>query len=141
MEPEIATASEAAHTLWVELTTRIATQRLPFRSGDEESAVKSIFDLFATTRKLMTDNLGATAFLAVAEQMLNKTLRPRTARWHEWMTADATARYNDGKPALKFRVEWVRKQFRRELRALQPHLVGFALAFDAMKDGKTPEAW
>jgi hypothetical protein len=55
------------------------------------------------------------------------------------MTADATARDNDGKTVLKFRDQWVRNPFRRERRALQPHLVGFPLAFDAMKDGKTPD--
>src|SRR5262249_44027073 len=55
-------------------------------------------------------------------------------RWHGWMTMDDRAQ-------LKFRDEWVRRQFRRELQSLQPRLVGFRKAFEALKDGKTPEPW
>lgn len=134
-----AAQKKAAHVLWVALHTRIATQRLPFRSGDEEAANSSLYDIFKKTRDLMEQSPGATDFLEVADRMLNDTLRDSMARWHGWMTADATVRDKDGKPTLRFRDDWVRKQFRRELRALQPHLVGFALAFEALKDG-TPKA-
>ncbi|MEQ1935402.1 MAG: hypothetical protein ABL962_16205 [Fimbriimonadaceae bacterium] len=125
-----------AHNLWIELTTRIATQRLPFRSGDEESAVSSIHNLFPAARKLMTENPDAREFIALADRMLNDVIRPYTARWHQWLTTSATERNAEGKPALKFIDEWVRKQFRRELRELQPKLLGFAKALEAMKDGK-----
>lgn len=142
MDPAIVEAQKkAAHLLWVELTTRITTHRLPYRSGDEEAAVKSVRELFGKTRDLMSANPGATDFLALTEQLLNDVLRPYTARWHKWLTTDATERDAEGKPVLKFRDEWVRKQFRRELRALQPHLVGFALAFGAMKDGQALAPW
>lgn len=132
---------KAAHLLWVELTTRITTQRLPFRSGDEEAAVDSVVAIFRKARELMAQNPGATDFVEITAQMLNKVIRPCTARWHEWLTADARERDAEGKPKLKFRDEWVRRQFRRELRALQPELVGYALAFGAMKDDHPIEGW
>lgn len=142
MNTEALTSQQkAAHIVWVELTTRIATRRLPFRSGDEESAASSIYELFKTTRKLMTENPEATGFLALAKKMLNKTLSPYTARWHRWMSSPTAELDKDGKPVPKFSDEWERKQFRRELRALQPHLVGYALAFGAMKDRRVGKGW
>ena len=133
--------SSPAHTLWVELSTRITTQRLHYRSGDEETAAASVHMLFGLTRDLMEKNPEAIEFQNLALALLNKTLRPFTARWHGWMTVENTVRNKDGQPQLKFRDEWARRQFRRELQTLQPRLVGFKKAFEALKDGKTPEPW
>lgn len=133
--------SSPAHTLWVELSTRITTQRLHYRSGDEETAAVSVSKLFGLARELMEKNPEASKFQELALALLNDTLRPFTARWHGWMMEDHTARDKDGKPLLKFRDEWVRRQFRRELQTLQPRLVGFRMAFEALKDGKTPDNW
>ena len=131
-----------AHALWVELSTRITTQRLHHRSGAEETAVESVVSLFKKTRELLTLHPGATEFQRLAEALLNHTLRPATARWHGWMTAAEKAeRTGEGKPALRFKDEWVRRQFRRELRALQPRLLGFQKAFAALKDSNVPEPW
>ncbi len=130
--------SSPAHTLWVELSTRITTQRLHYRSGDEETAAISVHKLFGQARELMEKNPEAIKFQNLALALLNNTLRPFTARWHGWMMVDDTVRDRDGKPQLKFRDEWVRRQFRRELQILQPRLVGFKKAFEALKDGKTP---
>src|SRR5262249_1178018 len=126
--------SSPAHTLWVELCTRITTQRLHYRSGDEETAAISVHKLFGQTRELMETNPEAIKFQYYALALLNETLRPFIARWQGWMTMDDRAQ-------LKFRDEWVRRQFRRELQSLQPRLVGFRKAFEALKDGKTPEPW
>ena len=130
-----------AHTLWVELTTRITTQRLHHRSGEEETAAGSIYGLFQLGRKLMTENPGDAKFVDLTLQLLNTTLRPYTARWHGWMTEDRERRDADGKPSLRFKDEWVRCQFRQELRELQPQLVGYALTFAALRDGRPAEAW
>lgn len=129
----------AAQALWVELSTRITTQRLHFRSGEEETAAQSVFDIFARTRELMEKHPDAKAFEKLALALLNDTLRPYTARWHGWMTEDEKARDANGKTVLKFRDEWVRRQFRRELSELQPRLIGFRSAFEALKDGKRPK--
>jgi hypothetical protein len=133
--------SSPAHTLWVELSTRITTERLHYRSGDEETAAASVYKLFGRTRELMEKNPEAIEFQGLALALLNKTLRPFTARWHGWMTVDDSVRDKDGQPQLRFRDEWVRRQFRRELQTLQPRLAGFRKAFEALKDGATPESW
>src|SRR5689334_20277705 len=130
-----------AHMLWVELSTRITTQRLHYRSGDEETAAASVHKLFGITRELMEKYPEAKEFQALALALLNKTVRPFTARWHGWMTSADTDRNQDGKPQLKFCDEWVRRQFRRELKTLQPLLVGFQKAFEALKNDQTPETW
>ncbi len=131
----------SAHTLWVELTTRITTQRLHNRSGDEETAAANVSSLFKKTCELLGEHPDAKAFETFALKLLNDTLGPYTARWHGWMTADKELRDGDGKPVLKFKDEWYRRQFRRELRELQPRLVAYALKFEALRDGRPPEDW
>ncbi len=42
-----------ANALWVELSTRITTQSLHYRSGNEETAAESVHKLFAKTRDLL----------------------------------------------------------------------------------------
>ena len=130
-----------AHTLWVELTTRITTQRLHHRSGEEETAAGSIYGLFKLGRELMAANPADEEFVDLTRHLLNTTLRPYTARWHGWMTEDRERRDGEGGPALRFKDEWVRCQFRRELRELQPRLVAYALTFEAMRDRRPGEDW
>ena len=103
-----------AHELWVELETRIASQELHDRSGDEETAAKSIVSLFATTRELMRKNPDDVIFCDTAATMLNRAIRPCTARWHGWITNDL------------LRHAWTRRQFRNELRYLRRLLRIFA---------------
>src|SRR4051794_15059668 len=78
--------AEPARLLQIELTTRITTQRLHYRSGDEDTAADSVYQLFAKTRALLAKHWQAKAFAEVAEFLLNTMLRPYTARWHRWMT-------------------------------------------------------
>ncbi|HEX8310422.1 MAG TPA: hypothetical protein VF614_03825 [Chthoniobacteraceae bacterium] len=131
-----------AHALHVELATRITTQRLHYRSGDEETAAGSIYSLFGKTRELMTRHPEAWAFQGAAYALLNDTLRPYTARWHGWMTQDGDKPDMDGKPRLKLRNEWVRRKFREELRELQPRLLGFQRTFKALSLGEpTDPRW
>lgn len=124
-----------AHALWVELSTRITTQRLHYRSGEEETAAKSVSDLFGIVRGLMAAHPDAHAFHELGLGLLNDALRPYTARWHGWMTEE---KRTDGGVKLHFKDEWVRRQFRRELRELQPRILGFREACAAMKGGVTP---
>ena len=129
-----------SHALYIELTTRITTRRLHFRSGDEETAVESVHAIFKQTRELMVANPGDEGFLRIAGQMLNDTLRPYTARWHGWLTPDLKRKDKDGRSAMKFRDPQVRREFRQELRELQPYLGGYAKAFDLLRQGKDQDA-
>ncbi len=128
-----------AQKLYVELTTRITSQRLHYRAGSEESAAASVYSLFATTRRLLIEHQDALAFERVALAMLNSVTRPFTARWHGWMTADARGPDASGKPELKFRDERVRRMFRAELielhSKLQPYLRMLA-SLKSAADGK-----
>lgn len=45
--------AEPARLLLLELETRIATQRLHYLAGDEETAVKSVYELFPVSRTLL----------------------------------------------------------------------------------------
>lgn len=129
-----------AHGLYVELATRISTQQLHYRSGDEETAAFSLHSLFAKTRKLMEDHPRATEFHEAALVLLNEVLRPYAARWHGWMTQDRESHCPDGKPLLRFRDEWVRRKFREELQELQPLLHGACKFLHSLSLGKTPPA-
>ena len=131
--------SPPARKLHVELTTRITSQTLHYRSGSEETAAGSVHSLFATTRKLLDDHADAAAFERVALALLNQVLRPYTARWHGWMTADVRDLNSAGKPELKFRDERVRRMFRAELGELQDRLqpyLGMLEALTSASDDK-----
>jgi hypothetical protein len=127
-----------ANALWVELSTRITTQRLHYRSGDEETAARSLYSLFGTVRKLMTDHPEATAFHQLALRMLNDTIRPYTARWHGWMVPDPVLKDKDGQPVTQFANPQLRRKFRTELRELQPLLLDYQNALLAMKHVDLP---
>jgi hypothetical protein len=112
-----------AHALWVQLTTRVATQPLHYRSGEEESAAMDFAALFEKVRGLLEAHPQAQQFRQVALRLLNETLRPYTARWHGWMTQDKDVRDEAGEPVLRFRDEQVRRRFRYELQVLRPQLL------------------
>lgn len=74
---------EAAWDLYVELITRVATQRLEPDEGDEPAALKSIYELFQLTRDTIKRNgRDCINFTRIAVVMLNQKVRPFTARWH-----------------------------------------------------------
>ena len=57
----------AAWELYVEMLTRVATQRLPSESGDEETALESIYSLFPTTREILRQP--ASAYVTISSGM------------------------------------------------------------------------
>ncbi|MEZ0276776.1 MAG: hypothetical protein ACAH88_17845, partial [Roseimicrobium sp.] len=133
----MAASSVPAHALWVELSTRITTQRLHYRSGDEETAAISIYKLFDKMRELMTANQADEEFIRVAQSLMNDTLRPYTARWHGWMVEDKDAAPGqDGKRRTMFMNPWVRRKFREELRELHRPLRKYARCLDALRSGR-----
>ncbi len=132
--------SNPSQAIWVELKTRITTQRLHYRSGDEDTAAQSIYKLFQKGRDLMTANPPATLFETAVLEMLNETIRPYTARWHGWMTPDPAEKDEKGNPVRKLNDPQVRRKFRTELRELQPKLRAFEAVFDLLRQGKDVEA-
>lgn len=98
----------AAWDLYIELLTRITTQPLADKSGDEKTALTSIYSLFPTTREILRSHgRGCSEFTKIAVVILNQKVRPFTAKWHRVsLNEDLTD-------------ESVSSQFRTELAGLQ----------------------
>ena len=74
---------EAAWKLYIELLTRITTQALPIKVGDEQSVLESIHSLFKTTRQVLKEQgQDCIEFTKIAIVVLNQVVRPFTAKWH-----------------------------------------------------------
>ncbi|WP_139174827.1 hypothetical protein [Janthinobacterium lividum] len=78
---------ELAWLLFCELRTRVTTQALSFRDGDEATALKSLVDFFILARNAMGSHLRSHHTSALMTHGLNVYLRPFTARWHAQATA------------------------------------------------------
>jgi len=73
----------AAWDLYVELLTRITTQALSPSTGDEKTALDSVYSIFPTTRSVLRHHgRGCTEFTKIAVVILNQKIRPFTAKWH-----------------------------------------------------------
>lgn len=99
---------DAAWELYIELLTRIATQPLPEKYGDEATALESVYRLFGLTREIIkTHGRECIEFTKIAIIILNQKIRPFTAKWHKIMLE------------CGFDKKKVRKRFRDELKELQ----------------------
>ena len=98
----------AAWQLYVELLTRVTTQKLSIDDGDEKTALDSIYSLFLTTRSIIKDNgRGCIEFTKLAVVVLNQKIRPFTAKWHR---ASVSGGFDNPD---------ICNQFRKELEELQ----------------------
>lgn len=112
-----------AWELYVELLTRITTQRLPEEHGDEKTALDSIHSLFETTREVLKRNgKGCGQFARIAVIVLNQVVRPFTARWHGLSLEGA---FDDKEKC---------KTFRTELTELQNDLLNYTKMLADMAD-------
>lgn len=114
---------EAAWALYSELRTRITTQPLDYRSGDEATALESFHSLFATTRTTLHKYPLCSEFGMLVDLMLNQVIRPFTARWHK--------RLVEG----RFQTDDGRHDFRRELAEQRDKLRKFMGLFGEMAEG------
>ena len=98
----------AAWELYTELLTRIATQDIAVSSGDEQSALASIYSLFPTTRTIIKENgRDCIEFTKLAIVVLNQKIRPFTSKWHKLSMEQG---FNDAA---------LREEYGGELQALQ----------------------
>ena len=91
---------KAAHQFLTELRTRVATQELPYQHGVEEEALTSLFKIFEQARTAIKDNPGCEKFADLAISVLNRDLRPMTARWHRELSNGILAS-RDGADAFR----------------------------------------
>lgn len=102
---------DAAWELYIEMLTRVVTQPLPTEAGDEQAALKSVYELFGITREILRRKGRATEqFSKVAIPVLNQVVRPFTAKWHRESLAG------------EFDDESKKRLFRGELEELQGKL-------------------
>lgn len=78
---------EAAWKLYVELSTRIASQPLTPDTGSVREALTSLYNVFDITRSILKEagpeiGQGKQSFGALAIWILNDGLRPFLSRWH-----------------------------------------------------------
>jgi hypothetical protein len=103
-----------AWQMYVELITRITTQRLLPEEGDEKTALNSIYSLFDITRNILKDKgRKCNEFTRLAVIVLNQIIRPFTAKWHRLSLKGAFE--DDGKCL----------EFRNELEELQNDLLNY----------------
>jgi hypothetical protein len=113
--------SALAWDVYIELSTRIATQSLPLHSGEEKSALKSLRDLFQLTRDALHKREASSGELAsIILKVLNEKVRPVTAYWHGVIGEGAFVHADE---AGNFRADLLDVQ--RELRLLADFL-GYA---------------
>lgn len=94
---------DAAWDLYVELLTRITTQRLAPEHGTELAALSSIHKLFELTRTILkSKGRKAVKFTKIAIIVLNQVVRPFTAKWHRISEAEG---FNDPDKCKEFREE------------------------------------
>jgi len=107
----------AAHEFLVELSTRIATRRLPYQHGVEAAALESLRKLFDAARDAMKKYPGCVGFMDLVIPVLNREVRPVTAKWHKALEEKRLASRDGGDD---FRGEL--EQLRGELCALEEEL-------------------
>lgn len=118
------TQQRAAWSLYVELETRVAVQRLEDSDGLLREALDSLYKLFDITRSILKDAGpdvadGENSFGPIAIRVLNDGLRPFTSKWHPKLAA-----YEATRPPkvdeLSHERAWVHyTEMRTELKALQ----------------------
>jgi hypothetical protein len=113
----------AAWELYTEIRTRITTQPLAYRHGDEETALTSIYNIFGLTREAIKRHEGCTHFATLAVHVLNVHIRPFTAYWHKVMVAGRLSSSDTC------------HRFRRELAALQGKLRLFMRLLGHLAEG------
>lgn len=98
--------------MYIELLTRITTQPLDDKDGDEARALASVYELFSISRDVMKRNgRHSIEFTRIAVVILNQKVRPFTAKWHPLSINGA------------FEEPKLCNEFRDELRELQHILV------------------
>ncbi len=115
----------AARILYNELRSRITTQHLRYRDGDEIAALTSVYTLFPKTRELVeAGGAKVTQFADVTDFVLNEEIRPFTGYWHGQKTSGGLDRQDN------------RRLFRRALRKIKEPLKEFARIMKAMANSE-----
>ncbi len=133
-------AREAAWALFVELSTRVATQPIDLDEGLVREALDSLHELVAKARDVLRASgprAGASdgSVGAVALAVLNGAVRPFLSRWHPLLAAWEEHR-PVGKSARDHERAWeLEAKCRGELEKLRRGLVTYAKTLGTLADG------
>lgn len=117
---------EAAWEMYVELVTRIVTQELEINTGDELTALESVYSLFESTRTILKEKgRQAQSFSKIAAIILNQIVRPFTAKWHR---EELSGAFCDKAKCAEFRGDLL--QFQKEMRKYSAMLAEIAAVED-----------
>jgi len=114
----------AAHQFLAELRTRVSTQPLPYQHGVEARALESMWEVFGHARDAIKKNPGCDTFAISTTDVLNRVVRPLTAKWHR--------AYKEGRLNGRDGAD----EFRGELQNVQKELRAFAAELHEMAYGK-----
>lgn len=116
----------AAWELYIEMLTRVSTQYLDPKDGDEETTLQSIHKLFDLTRNIIKKHgRECIEFTKIAIIVLNQIIRPFTAKWHKESIAGC---FNDAEKCTAFRQEL--KHLQNKLRIYAKMLAEMAAVED-----------
>lgn len=120
--------------LFIETTTRIATQPLGSEEGFLREALNSLYALFTFTRQVLKDlnprffneklSAGETTVEMFAFDMLNNELRPFLSKWHPMLSL-----YEKKNPDAPESDWGEAEKFREELEALRQNILKYAEGF------------
>lgn len=117
---------EAAWEMYVELITRIVTQKLEVNTGDESTALESVYSLFSSTRAILKEKgRQAKSFTKIAVIILNQIVRPFTAKWHREQLRGS---FSNEEKCAEFREDLL--QFQKEMRKYSAMLAEIAAVED-----------
>lgn len=109
---------QVAWLIYTELRSRVTTQDLPYSDGQDAAALESVYTLFKTTRDAVNKQGPNCQIVAhIAFCMLNKVVRPFTAKWHLRNVSGKLVNNDE------------RNEFRRELSTLKTKLRLFEVCF------------
>lgn len=123
----------AAWELYVEVTTRIATQPPGHDEGLMREALSSLYSIFRASREILRQAgplvaQGPDSFGPVAIQVLNKGLTPFLAKWHPLLLAHEQKRPPDVS-ARDHERSWEKAyEFRQELVQVHEQMMVYARA-------------
>lgn len=127
----------AAWKLYIEFETRIVVQQLGDNEGLLREALNSLYKLFQITRDILRDAGpqiadGPHSLGPITIKMLNKGIRPITAKWHPRLT-DWEQKRPDYKSPSEYEREWPEHdEMRKELSLLQTEMTAYVRMLELM---------
>jgi hypothetical protein len=127
----------AAWSLYVEISTRVASQPFNRDTGRLRAALSSLYSLFEFTRQILREagpdvGRGANSLGPLAIRFLTEVIAPFTTKWNEPLLAYEKLRPDD-RSEIEHEHLWERfDECRAELEALQHKVISYRTALSVL---------